>query len=252
VEIQLLALRWRPEYNRRAIKIMPGRFAESTMPKLLPSPRPPVILASAVGSMICIAGYLAWTGKQPPPAPRLPQPPPGMDGMVLPTPFIWAGIKCPPVFPAAEVHLKDDEDVIGVAAGGKHRAYLVSAFRSQMEHVVNDLLGDIPVTVTYCNLNKCHRVFTSEARGIALDICLGGSGGDDLLLMVDKRFYGQKSGNEVLGGIHLFPYPDLEQGTGTVQRTSWGKWRAGHPDTDVYVGVPDDWPVTPPKSPSAR
>src|SRR4051794_31936232 len=60
-----------------------------------------------------------------------------------------AGVTNPRLVSAAQSGLLDNDIVIGVIAFGEARAYLQSAFAHQAGlHVVNDKLGNIPVTVT--------------------------------------------------------------------------------------------------------
>jgi hypothetical protein len=117
-----------------------------------------------------------------------------MNPRDLPTPFIWPGITKPPVIPAAQAALDDQAEVLGVAAAGKFRAYAIRAFQLQTDHIVNDLIKDVPVTVTYCNQTNCHKVFTSDDRGAPLKVDLGGMGWGEMLLKVGESFYGQKTG----------------------------------------------------------
>src|SRR5262245_54789227 len=90
------------------------------------------------------------------------------------TPFIMPGVIRPPVQPAAAAQLPDDAPVVGVLAGDTPRAYLVSALSKMTQHVINDVLADTPVTVTYCDRTDCVRVYTADTPGAPLAIDLGG------------------------------------------------------------------------------
>src|SRR5947208_2927435 len=68
---------------------------------------------------------------------------------------------------------RDSTLVIGVSAGGRHRAYVLQAFLLNEARIANDLLGEVPVTVTYCDLSDCVRVFTGPGKG-RLRVALGG------------------------------------------------------------------------------
>lgn len=132
--------------------------------------------------------------------------------------------------------IQPGEEVIGVTAGGIHRAYSVRAFATLGQHVVNDLLVDIPVTVAHCPRTGCTRVFTGPA-GQRLRLALGGWSGRDgaagMLLRVDgerdDRRYLQNTGRS-LGGESV-PYPSLE-----FELTTWEEWRRSHPNSDVFTG----------------
>src|SRR5438132_3563971 len=69
------------------------------------------------------------------------------------TPFMWPGIDHPKILPAAEAHLQDQDQVIGVEVEGEARAYLVSAFSGLQGHVVNDVLAGQPVSVTHSDMS---------------------------------------------------------------------------------------------------
>ena len=62
------------------------------------------------------------------------------------------------------VQVPDDTLVIGIESGGRSRAYMLSAFTRPDEHVCNDLIDGVPVTVTYCDLDDCVRLFTAPGR----------------------------------------------------------------------------------------
>src|SRR5262245_25715745 len=65
----------------------------------------------------------------------------------------YEGTRQPPAVPAAAAKLDDDDVVIGVVAAGRARAYLLRAMDGGPEnHIVNDLVGGAPVSVTYCDL----------------------------------------------------------------------------------------------------
>jgi hypothetical protein len=130
--------------------------------------------------------------------------------------------------------LDDDEPVVGVSVGGRHRAYPLAELWLPGSHVLNDTVGLAPVTVTYCNLEDCARAFTADRRdGRPLDVENGGPNplrARAMLLTVGDARYDQKTGQPVRGDRKPFPYPEL-----ATERTTWGRWRAAHPDTDAWV-----------------
>jgi hypothetical protein len=157
-----------------------------------------------------------------------------MSGMMTATPLIWPGIRTPPVVSAADARLDDEEEVVGVSVGSHHRAYALSAFQKEIDHIVDDLVDGVPVTMTYCNVTRCHKVFTSSEGGAPLNIDLGGRLGDELLLKVGDVFYGQTSGQPQSTWAKPFPYPEMP-----AERTTWKAWKTAHPDTDAYVKAPE-------------
>ncbi len=146
----------------------------------------------------------------------------------------------PPVFSVAEAKVRDNEEVIGVTVGTEHRAYLVSAMSHRpASHVVNDLIGDQPLTMTYCDIARCARAFSGRQPGKPLDIGVAGLDleGQRLVLKVGDLMYLQESGSPVGqdSKAAAFPYPPHD----TVE-TTWGDWRQRHPNTTLYVGSLSD------------
>jgi hypothetical protein len=156
------------------------------------------------------------------------------------------GIQQPPALPAGVVKLPENAPVIGLAAGGRHRAYLLEALAQPEGHIVNDLLGGVPVTVAYCDALDCTRVFTELGATQALDIGIGGWIGHSrhgslegsMLLRVGSARYRQDNGRPLEAGAPLFPYTELK-----FVRQTWQAWRRAHPDTDVYLGVEREYLV---------
>jgi hypothetical protein len=145
---------------------------------------------------------------------------------------MMAGIDRPPTRPAAEAKLPDETEVIGVTAGGKARAYVVSVFIGPTRHIVNDLLGDVPVSITYCDLCDAVRVFTGDVRGTSLRINQGGRVQGRMVLHFDGNFYFQDTSEPIASNSPRFPYSNHP-----FKRCTWKEWRSAHPDSDVYVGV---------------
>lgn len=151
--------------------------------------------------------------------------------------FSFPGIRQPPTRSANEAGLAEDAEVIGVRIGGKARAYSVEALsRGPQSHVVNDLLGERPVTVAYCNVMGCARVFTADSSGAPLDLGVGGwQGVKGLIVRLDGVNYTLADG-ENLTNPKGSPLPFERM---VYQRTTWGEWHQAHPETDVYVDPPD-------------
>ena len=147
----------------------------------------------------------------------------------------FSPVRQPAVVSAEEAGLKDDDEVIGVSAEGRHRAYLLSALLPLGGHVVNDLVGEVPVTVAYCDRSDCTKVFTSPSGAPAHNMTVGGwdnrFGGQALLLRIGFSRYRQDNQELVAGDVKPFPYAPSD-----FVRTTWGRWRQEHPDTDVYLG----------------
>jgi hypothetical protein len=145
-------------------------------------------------------------------------------------------VQTPAIVPGRDANLGDETEVIGVSLADRHRAYVVEALVPMSRHVINDLLDDVPCTVSYCDRTDCVRVFTAPRETEPLAIAPGGfdsrSARGTMLLRVGSEHYRQDSGLPLADdGLAVFPYADLE-----FDRTTWGRWREAHPDSDVYVG----------------
>jgi hypothetical protein len=158
--------------------------------------------------------------------------PPIYDGP-LGSPFLAPGVREPDVVAGDCADLPDDEPVIGVDLGSRSRAYVVAAMAPMANHVVNDVLADHPLTVTYCNKTGCVHAFTGIRDG-PLDVWVGGFM-DQMMLRFDGRFFWQNTGKFVdpaaaatEGGPPLVTVPHT--------LTTWGAWRKEHPQSDVYLG----------------
>jgi|SRR5579872_4550671 len=133
------------------------------------------------------------------------------------------GLRQPAMTAARSVQAPDGTPVIGVSVGTEFRAYLPEAMSSTPTHIINDLIGNTAVTVTYCDRTDCARVLTQANRSTPLDV--GGRGFSDgqMTIDVDGEVFDQDSSD--------VPLDDL-----SFSRTTWGQWKVDHPDTDVYVG----------------
>jgi len=157
---------------------------------------------------------------------RVPRPP------LFSTPFITPGARCPPARPAAAVDVPDDAPVVGVVVESKARAYLLTAMKRINYYVINDLVGDCPVTVTYCDKSDCVCAFTDDTRGTPLAMDLGGWSSGKMVVRVQSTFYWQDSGVTLNpDDLKAIPYAPLPH-----ERATWKAWKQAHPETDVFVG----------------
>tara|TARA_B100000945_G_C20353270_1_gene583359 strand:+ start:150 stop:977 length:828 start_codon:yes stop_codon:yes gene_type:complete len=139
------------------------------------------------------------------------------------TPMLLPGLISPVMHDADKANLSEAERVIGITVGDKYRAYLANAFTALGSKVVNDLVDDIPVSITYCDIHERARVFTSSERGKALNMGLGG------WLKQEMFFY--YNGEEFQHSAEKTPIPDYPYIV-----TTWGEWKQAHPNTQVYMG----------------
>jgi hypothetical protein len=189
-----------------------------------------------------MAASLAWSLRPLAPVAQRPIELPAALPFEMVLPNDVAGVREPAALPAAEADLADGELVVGVTEGGHSRAYPVQALsHGPPSHVVNDVLDGVPVSVTHCDLYHCTRAFTGGAPGEPLDLAVGGVTRGGLILRAGGHSYRQDSGAPLSAGDPPFPYAPHPAATET-----WGEWRHEHPDTDVYVAVPEE--ATPPPS----
>ncbi|MCI0461715.1 MAG: DUF3179 domain-containing protein [Gemmataceae bacterium] len=207
----------------------PSHSQPEAAPLLSRSARWSLLATSAVAVAAAIAGAVYL---QPPLAPE----PPIVESTAPGFPRVPAyAINDPQVLPAGAATLKDDEPIIGVFLDGKHRAYRVRAFcEYPMVHVVNDRLGDHPVSVAHCDRTGC-TVVVQEAKGSPrLRLAFGGWYRGHMYVRANgDHFYCLKGLERIDPQSPLFPYAPVE-----FERTTWGAWRQAHPDTDVYVTPP--------------
>ncbi len=142
------------------------------------------------------------------------------------------GVRTPPTVAAEAAGLDDAEEVVGVVVDGAARAYRLGAFRDPRHHVVNDMVGGVPVSVAYCDRNGCIRTYTG--LGVEpLRVRIAGLRDGGLVVKLDGVYYDHRSGLVVEGPPNAAPLPP-DQVPWT--RTTWGRWRREHPATDVSVG----------------
>src|SRR5262249_5728336 len=132
------------------------------------------------------------------------------------------GRQTPPAVAADAAAVPDDAEVIGVYAGGHARAYLVAALSGgPTRHVVNDLLGEQPVSVTHCERTGCSRAFTGGRAGTPLELDVAGWLHKGLALRVKDKDYAQATGECLSpGGGDPLPYRAYP-----FLRTTWKAWR---------------------------
>lgn len=101
-----------------------------------------------------------------------------------------------------EATLKDDEAVIGLEVNGDARAY---PLRILMWHeIVNDTIGGVPVTVTYCPLCNAAIVFERTTRRGVLDFGTTGKLRNSDLVMYDRQtesWWQQFTGEAIAGQL---------------------------------------------------
>lgn len=178
--------------------------------------------------------------QDPPPAPapatKLENAAPGIDPK-----FLWDGrsvtrfksLDFPPMVPAAKADfLSDDDYVLGMTINGESRAYPTRFV--WFHHVLNDKVGNVGAetffAVSYCSVCNTGIAFDPTVKGkpVRLDFFGLYNGVVTLCERETESVLLQVTGEIVRGpllGTQLKMLPVLD--------TTWGKWKALHPDTVV-------------------
>ena len=126
-------------------------------------------------------------------------------------------------------YMRDNAPVISVDINGDARAYPLAILISH--EIVNDEVGGVPVTVTYCPLCNTAIVFDRRVDGRVLDFGTSGNLRNSDLVMWDRQtesWWQQITGEAIVGEL-----------TGTVLTfipapvLSWSTFRDGYPDGKV-------------------
>lgn len=131
------------------------------------------------------------------------------------------------VAPKDALFLEDREPVLAVEIDGDARAYPLQILT--WHEIVNDEVGDVPVSVTYCPLCNTGVAFERPViGGELLDFGTSGRLYNSNLVMYDRQtgsYWAQATGQAIVGeltGEQLVFVP--------ARILSFGDWRAEHPD----------------------
>ena len=132
---------------------------------------------------------------------------------------------------ANEHELPDREPVIGLVINGDARAY---PLRIMMWHeIANDVVGGVPVTVTYCPLCNTAIVMGRTVDGQVLDFGTTGKLRFSDLIMYDRQTqtWWQQFSGRALAGTHVGAALEMVPS----RLMSWGEFRDEHTDGQVLV-----------------
>jgi len=136
----------------------------------------------------------------------------------------------PLMIPAADAdYLLPDDRVIGIEVNGESRAYPIKILN--YHEIVNDIIGDKPLVVSYCPLCGSALVFNALVNNQKLSFGVSG-----LLYNSDVLMYDQETNSlwsqlmmEAVSGKMLGRRIDFI----SSEHTTWRDWRQEHPDTKV-------------------
>ncbi|MBT7916419.1 MAG: DUF3179 domain-containing protein [Planctomycetaceae bacterium] len=117
----------------------------------------------------------------------------------------------------SDSELQDDEIIIALEVNGVHYAYPKRRLSDIGAHVATEILGDLPVAVTYCNETECVRVFTGDAGGDRLDVTQEGLDEGKFVIRVNGKHFFQES--------EAIPLQDY-----AFELVRWSQWKTEHPD----------------------
>ncbi|MFP4590319.1 MAG: DUF3179 domain-containing protein [Halobacteriales archaeon] len=129
--------------------------------------------------------------------------------------------------PADGVDLADGDPVFGLSHDGVARAYPQEIL--VWHEVVNDVIGDTPIAVTYCPLTGTAQAFHRGPTSFGVSGRLVNSN----LVMYDRAsdsWWPQVLATAIDGPLHG-QYLREER----VSWTTWDRWRSAHPETEVLT-----------------
>ena len=130
----------------------------------------------------------------------------------------------------------EGEPVVGLALNGDARAYPAGILYRR--ELVNDVVGGVPVLVSWCPL--CYTALAHERR---LDSATPVFGNQGALYRGAMTWYDHATGSvwsQPLGAAIAGPQAGRRLALLPAQLTTWGQWRVAHPDTLALAedGIP--------------
>ncbi len=127
--------------------------------------------------------------------------------------------------------MSDSDTVIGLEINGEAKAYPL--FILVWHEIVNDVVGGVPVSVTYCPLCYTNQVFDRRIDGQEVEFGTSGKLYNSNLLMYDRlteSYWSQALGLAVKGEmtgyqLKLIPFDVI----------TWGDWKKLYPETLVLT-----------------
>ena len=153
-----------------------------------------------------------------------------------PTPDGIPSIDNPRFADVSEVEeLNEAEPVVAVSISGEARAYPIRILTRH--ELVNDTLGGVPVTISYCPLCNSAVTYDRRVANRVLDFGTSGNLYQSSLVMYDRQtqsLWTHYDGRAVIGhlaGAQLDFFP--------TQIIAWGEWQQDNPESQVLTGEID-------------
>lgn len=127
--------------------------------------------------------------------------------------------------------LKPDDPVLGLKVGKEAVAYPIRLLN--WHELVNDVVGGVPVAVTYCPLCRSGMVFDRRAGEVVREFGVSGLLYNSDLVMYDRgtRSLWSQIMSEAIAGPSMGAKLSRLPG----RRTSWARWKAEHPGTEAVL-----------------
>ena len=203
------------------------------LPAAPPTPAAPSApIGDLVNAGVFAGGYDEIIGVDGPPAPDFTD----GDYVQLRRPDDIPPIYAPEFVAPEAAGWPDGEPVVGLALNGDARAYPAGILYRR--ELVNDVVGGVPVLVSWCPL--CYTALAHERR---LDAATPVFGNQGALYRGAMTWYDHATGSvwwQPLGAAIAGPQAGRRLALLPAQLTTWGQWRAAHPDTLALAegGIP--------------
>jgi len=142
----------------------------------------------------------------------------------------------------ADLWLTDSDRIFGLDYKGVARAYPQRILN--WHEIVNDTLADDPIAITFCPLCGSSTAFIRKVNGVTTDFGVSGYLYNSNLIMYDRKFgnlWQQYTYEAIIGEAAR---QDVKLEPISVANTTWGQWKAAHPETEVLkkpAGVKRDY-----------
>jgi hypothetical protein len=126
-------------------------------------------------------------------------------------------------------HVDDDDIVLALSLKGQHRAWPTRIL--DQHEIVNDIIAEIPIAITWCPLCGSAVGVVREIDGHITEFGVSG-----LLYNSDLVFYDRKTEtlwDQIEAKGIVGPLTDARLELVPVTMTRWNRWKTAHPDTLV-------------------
>lgn len=137
----------------------------------------------------------------------------------------------PPVASATKISdLRDDDLVLGIEINGQSRAYPVNFISEPETEIINDVLGGVPIAVTWCSRCSNGVVFDRRVDGKPIALRVEGTLWRENMVMIDESgtLWSQLLGKAMQGPRSGRSLPPL-----ATVLTDWKSWKRKNPSSTV-------------------